>query len=237
MAESIAQKVAEFLKKNPAATNSDLYKKFPKVRENTLRNYRSKFKSGVKSAGKAAKVKPGKKSSKAKKTESASLRSKVFEFFQNNPNATNKKLYEEFSDYSKNKLRHYKASFFKSFDATAAKAKQNQQKVSGRLKKAISRKAPDISDLNKRVEALEKKIDNLIAIVEESPEQKEMLKTALSNKSITLDKRIKELEENLLGFLSQKKDRIKIEISSLDELQQVISEKINTFFKGLKSRK
>lgn len=237
MAESIAQKVADFLKKNPTATNSDLYKKFPKVRENTLRNYRSKFKAGVKSPRKAAKEKPARKSLKANKTESASLRSKVFEFFQNNPNATNRKLYEEFSDYSKNKLRHYKASFFKSLDVTTEKAKQNQQKMSGRFKKVLSGKKPTISDLEKRVETLEKKIDNLIAIVEESPEQKELLKTVLSSKSITLDKRIKELEENLLNFLSEKRDRIKIEISSLDELQHAVSEKINTFFKGLKNKK
>jgi len=43
MAQSIAEQVQEYLKGNPEASNKELYEVFPKVRENTLRHYRSKF--------------------------------------------------------------------------------------------------------------------------------------------------------------------------------------------------
>ncbi|MDX2469598.1 MAG: hypothetical protein QNL04_03360, partial [SAR324 cluster bacterium] len=43
MAKSIAEKVQDFINKNPDCTNQDLYTKFPKVRPNTLRHYKSKF--------------------------------------------------------------------------------------------------------------------------------------------------------------------------------------------------
>ncbi len=43
MAKSIAEKVQDFINKNPDCTNQDLYAKFPKVRPNTLRHYKSKF--------------------------------------------------------------------------------------------------------------------------------------------------------------------------------------------------
>ncbi|MDT8446799.1 MAG: hypothetical protein RRB13_07875 [bacterium] len=43
MAKSIAEEVQDYLKENPEAGNKELYEAFPKVRQNTLRHYRSKF--------------------------------------------------------------------------------------------------------------------------------------------------------------------------------------------------
>jgi hypothetical protein len=167
MADSVARQVERFLKKNPTISNADLYKAFPMVRENTLRNYKSKFKKAVLDNGSTEGGQPSIFSSTQPgfRASEPSLRSRVFDFFNNNPKADNETLYREFSEFSKNKLRHYKASFFKTISATPAKSTQMRQAISKRLTSAskTTRKTPTIKDLEERIDKLEKQVKQLIA--------------------------------------------------------------------------
>ena len=62
-ATSIAQRVNQLLKENPDIKNSDLYSKFPPVSQNTLRNYKSRFKKTLAQENRSThKTRSGKKS-------------------------------------------------------------------------------------------------------------------------------------------------------------------------------
>ncbi len=190
MAESIAQQVRQLLGKNPEMTNKELYSKFPKVRPNTIRHYKSSFlkmpsqktKAGI--ATPPSPDRPKKKPVKLKnKTKRESLKTKI---------------------------------------ANSA------QKAAGKFQKP---------DLEKRVAALEKKVDQLMMALNQTLPASPSKKSMFSMKSDNLDKRIKELEQNLLGFITEKRNKIKSDISSLDELQQVMSNKISQFLASLKTKR
>ncbi len=235
MAESISQQVSKFLKKNPNISNSVLYTKFPKVRENTLRNYKSKFKNSLSQLKTRKSTKSPKKVNSKK--SAASLRGKVFEFFRQNPKANNQKLYEEFSDYSKNKLRHYKASFFKSLESATEESGKITKTVKEKLKgKPKSSKDP-IDRLEERVIQLERQVKALATSIKVAPTGKNVAKATLSNKASGLEKKFRELEENLLSFIGDKRKKIKTDMSHLDDIQQMVTEKINTFVHNFRDKK
>ncbi len=226
MAKSISQQVGEFLKVHPTATNTDLYRMFPKVRENTLRNYKYKFKNSVDQFRNNRKKHYSKKISEpATKSDSQSLRKKVFDFFQKNPEASNQTLYQEFASYSKNKLRHYKSSFFKSVqNAKKGKAKDKLANPSKQLK-------PDT--LENRVAKLEKQVEYLNEIIAHQSGKLDF-KTTLTDTASGIEKKVKELEETIAGFIAARRKKIKSEMSSLEEIQQLVSDKISSFIKGFK---
>ena len=234
MAKSVVQQVNVVLGKDPNISNTDLYIMFPKVPKNTLRNYKSKFKKEL------VKRPPRQKTTKktVKKVTSNSLRSKVFDFFKNNPKATNQNLYTEFSDFSKNKLRHYKASFFKTTNISPA----TPQRVKDSLVKKINtvketRKNESISRLEKRIATLEKQVKKLAANTDSIPSNLDVAKSVLTTRAEGVEKKIKEFEENILSYISEKKKKVKDEMSNLDELQQVVSKKITTFLASIKIKK
>lgn len=242
MAESIAQQVSQVLQKNPDISNQDLYALFPKVRENTLRNYRSKFKnsSSKKQSVKKQKSKPTpRKTAKKDTSNELSLRGKVFEFFNQNPNASNQKLYEEFSDFSKNKLRHYKASFFKNLEATQKEAANLTASARKKLgKKATKKKAavPTLEDLDQRIQLLEKKIEKLSRPGLGSLPSPGAVRGAITDTASSVEKKARELEENLIGFIAEQKKKFNNELQNLDDIQRSVKEKIRTFLSGYRDK-
>ncbi len=230
MAESISRKVASFLEKNPNISNADLYAKFPRVRENTLRNYKSKFKATL------SQQKPIKASSQAKTkvTEESigSLRKKVFEFFQENPKATNQKLYETFSDFSKNKLRHYKASFFKSIESLSEESEKIGKKVAKRIRKPVD----PLSSLEARVNQLEKQVDKLTKVIAKADLDRSPQNMLLTGKA-SMERKIRDLEGSVVKFIDEKRQKIKSEISQLDDIQHLVTEKINNFVQNFREKK
>ena len=188
MAESIAQQIRKILEKNPEITNKELYSKFPKIRPNTIRHYKSGFfRNMTEQASKSKAVSKGK--------------------------AVAKKAVKK-SD----KVNHI---------SIKEKITSRAQKAAGKFQK---------SDLEKRVAALEKKVDKLTDALTQTLPAATLKKSGPFAKSESLDKRIKELEQNLLGFISEKRAKIKSDMSSLDELQQVMSKRISQFLAGLKNK-
>lgn len=190
MAESIAQQVRKLLGKNPDMTNKELYSRFPDVRPNTIRHYKSSF---LKKAPQKAKKETVKRPS---------------------PDRPKKKPVK-----LKNKSNR---------DSLKKKIANSAQKAAGRFQKP---------DLEKRVATLEKKVDQLLMASNQTLPASQSKKSMFSMKSDNLDKRIKELEQNLLGFITEKRNKIKSDISSLDELQQVMSNKISQFLASLKNKR
>lgn len=232
MAESISRQVSDFLKENPSVTNAELYARFPKVRENTLRNYKSKFRNSNHKGG-SKRLSARKKPSQLPNSATvSSLRGRVFEFFKQNPGASNQKLYEEFANYSKNKLRHYKASFFK----TAQTTNTGNRKPPRKSKRSMSKTEASIANLNQRLQKLEEQVQSLSNQLEPKQKPSSFVKSTLSEKASSAEKRIQELEETLMEFLTEKRKKIKSEISNLDEIQQAVSEKLNSFLKSFKDR-
>lgn len=238
MAESIAQQVKNYLVKKPNASNADLYAKFPDVRENTLRNYKSKFKNTlpplkVQKASSAPKKKTAKKENNA---NSSSLRGRVFEFFKQNPKATNQNLYEEFSNYSKNKLRHYKASFFKSIEAVAEKSADSSAATFIKRKKSELQETVKEKGLEKRIKALENQVKTLTKLLDGPEAKKGLIRGSMSDAASTVEKRFKDLELNLTKFIADKRHKIKSEMSILDDVQQLVTDKLNTILKSIKDK-
>ena len=234
MAKSISQQVAEFLKAHPTATNTDLYRMFPKVRENTLRNYKYKFKNSVDQYRSTRKKTKSKKTSASPvKSESQSLRKKVFDFFQENPKASNQRLYEEFAQYSKNKLRHYKSSYFKTTQSTENKSVPKPSKKGLKSKPHHPLQQAKPKSLETRVTKLEEQVDYLNEIIIRHSGKSEF-RSAISGTAIGIEKKVKELEETIAGFINARRKKIKTEMSNLEEIQQLVSDKISSFIKGFK---
>lgn len=232
MAESISQQVAKILKKNPNISNTDLYAKFPGTRENTLRNYKSKFKNSLSRQLSGEDTNSSPKSG----TKDISLRGRVFEFFRQDPKASNQKLYEEFSDYSKNKLRHYKASFFKSLESLSEDPIAIAKSVSGQLKQRAKSSKDPLAKLEARIVQLEKQVDKLTKTIESSFSGKDLAKTSFGDKASNLEKKFRELESNLVKYIGDKRKKIKSEMSHLDDIQQGVTDKINMFINSFREK-
>ncbi len=213
MVKSIAQQVNQLLKKKPDIKNSDLYKKFPEVSKNTLRNYKSRFKKSL---------------------AKDSLRQRVFDFLKQNPKATNQTIYEEFSEFSKNKLRHYKASFLKTIEQPIEKSSKTSRSIVNKAKSLAGSRKSTKSDLEKRVSSLEKQVNQLTDAFEQISLQTALKPTV--KKTEKFEKRIVELEEKLMTFIAEKRKKVGDELH-LDELQQSIFNKLNSFISNIKNMK
>ena len=158
MAKSIAEKVQDFITKNPECSNQDLYAKFPKVRPNTLRHYKSKF------AG-----------------------------------------------------------------ATTAAQEDSKSQAKGTLSQRMSQ-------LEDRVLELEGKRG-----LKSKSESKNPLKGRLGLNAETLDKTLKDLEDNLISFIKDAKSKVKAKAKekgdfNVEELQAVITGKVTQLFNSIKNR-
>lgn len=182
MAESIAQQIRKILEQNPEITNKELYSKFPKIRPNTIRHYKSSFFRNKEQPAPKAKATPKKSVPKSDKVNHISIKEKI-----------------------------------------ASRA----QKAAGKFQK---------TDIEKRIAALEKKVDKLTDLLTQNVPAATAKKSGPFAKGESIDKRIKELEQNLLGFINEKRNKIKSDMSSLDELQQVMSKRISQFLASLKSK-
>jgi len=181
MADSIAQQIRNVLEKNLEITNQELYTKFPKVRPNTIRHYKSGFFK--------------KKAEKAVKNSSTSKKAKP--------------------------------------EARASQKSIKQKITSGAQKAAEKFKK---TDLEKRVAALEKKVDRLVDSLSGNSPAVPSKKSAPPAKTENIEPRIKELERSLMTFINEKRSKIKSDMSSLDELQQVMSKRLTQFVASLKNK-
>ena len=179
------------------------------------------------------KTKSKKDAASTEKPDSQSLRKKVFDFFQKHPKASNQKLYAEFAEYSKNKLRHYKSSYFKTAQSTEAKSPHKPAKKGLKSKTHHPLQQARPKSLEARVARLEEQVDYLSEIIIRQSGKSEF-KAALSGTAIGIEKKIKELEETIAGFISARRKKIKTEMSNLEEIQQLVSDKISSFIKGFK---
>lgn len=230
MAKSIAQQVAEYLESHPAATNTDLYHMFPQVRENTLRNYKYKFRHSVDQFRNSRKRgRSSKKSAPHRDSKTPSLRASVFEFFSNNPNASNQELYNAFAAYSKNKLRHYKASFFKDLQPSAAA----RTKTPNALKSKPAASKGKQKSLEERIANLEEQVGYLTDLLLR-PQDKSSIKSALITKPAIIEKKVKDLEDSIATFIAAQRKKIKLEMSHLEDIQKFVSQKVSTFMKEFK---
>jgi len=132
----------------------------------------------------------------------------VGEYLKAHPKSSNQDLYEAFPQIRPNTLRHYKSKF-----AVPAKGKA---KAKGQ-------------DVEARLAALERRVTEL----ERAP-GKNPFKEVISLTTDTLDKVLKELEENIFaGVKSKVQSRVKGDFN-LEELQSLISGKVAQFLASLK---
>jgi hypothetical protein len=257
MADSLAQQVDKYLKNNPDATNGDLYKKFPDMRKNTLRYYKSKF---IKSNSPAQKKKATKsvktkvasakktglkaKTAKSKTTKSKTatgkkiapeVSKKVLSFLSKNPKTTYEQLFAEFPTETKASLRLIKQKFKQ---RRAAKNRKNlPSEVSRREKEALTATNKGLS-----------KVHQVSTILADATKkiQNPLIKT-FSSKKVGAEK-IKKIEEQLLEFGQKKEKRLlkfaqdkraKLgkELSKFEELQCVVAEKIAGFISVYSDKK
>ena len=74
MSDSISQQVIAFLKKNPKASNQELYDLLPGVRKNTIRDYKSKYFKASTTGKQATKTTPKKTTTAKKPSKSATTK-------------------------------------------------------------------------------------------------------------------------------------------------------------------
>ncbi|MCP4751435.1 MAG: hypothetical protein GY866_11110 [Proteobacteria bacterium] len=192
-----------------------------------------------------------------------SIAQQVIKVLERNPDIGNQELYAAFPRVRKNTLRHYKSKFGKTTITKASgkskvSAKKPVKQAAGKARISV-RKAekPDASvvkkskkpaaskktiksssktDLENRIRILEEQVRHLTETIERHTPATEVIKSSISAKTEGLDKRVKELEENILHYIKEKRDKVKSEMSSLDELQQIVTNKITAFVSSLKSR-
>ena len=289
MAESIAKQVTKFLKDNPDISNQELYEKYPDVRKNTLRHYKSKFgassstDSKIKSSHrktpvpeKAAPLVAKKVASKLKvavqktKDEAQALQIKgkgptlkimseksvrtVEKFLIRNPKATYERLFGEFPTETKTNLKMLKQAFKKKIieKANSMKAKRTftvqvevptaevQIEVPSKevQVKALPLEGTQVTgmsaqpDLEARVEELESQLQTLMQALRQANRP---VPKVTPVKKAGIDK-IKDLEDNLLSFIKEKREKVTGELKSLEELQKVVTEKISSFISNLTTK-
>jgi len=177
-----------------------------------------------------------------------SIAQQIRKILEKNPKISNKELYQKFPKTRPNTIRHYKSGFFRKkedqTDRNGAQGKNGKngkttpisiaEKIASSAQKAAGRFQK--SDLEKRVAALEKKVDQLTKALVQVDPTVPVKKIGPLTKSESLDKRIKELEQSLLSFINEKRAKIRADMSSLDELQQVMSKRITQFLSTLKNK-
>jgi len=197
-------------------------------------------KATAKKKGTAAVHQTSKTTKKAGKTPLSQL---VFDHMKANPKATNEDLYLAFPDKSKSSLRGYKATYHKQTENPAIKQmnlfKASAQKTALKAKKkiqdTINEKRGQIKSLSKedleiKINELEDKISHIYHFLQENLPSSKTLKDTWASKAGPIDKRVKDLEENLMSFIKEKRLRVS---SELDEMQH----RVSTFISSLKNKK
>ncbi len=87
------------------------------------------------------------------------------------------------------------------------------------------------------IDALEKKVHQLTSALAAATKkiQEPILKTMASKKPSV--EKIRDLEEHLLTFIKSKREKVSGELNNLEELQQMVTEKISAFLSGKSSKK
>ena len=169
---------------------------------------------------KGPRKKPGKRGPKPKKSLSVTkqqqlnadkVRAKVYDFFDANPDADSDDLYAAFPEYSKNSLRGFKTSYFKS-----RKANKSVKPVVADVEPPVKRrpgrppKNPVLKATEARLAAMEKQLKNMKS------------KKGAASESVAED--VKELEEKLIAFIAAKRKAYDAEIKSFvkDEISALI---------------
>lgn len=214
MVNSISKRVKRYLTKHPEACNQELYKKFPKVRTNTLRHYKSRF---VDQSGKSH----HKNTLADKKRESAvqeTLKSRVFKFLSTSPHLEKSDLYTAFPNESKKSLSALNTSFHKLHPSPSST-------LTPQTREDSSKPETKIQALEARIEHLEVQVKSLL----ENPPQPHSKSSVIET--------LREMEESLLHYIKDKRGKGSNESSSLDELQQFVSTKFSSFITGLRIKK
>ncbi|MFH2129404.1 MAG: hypothetical protein ABIK68_03440 [bacterium] len=133
-----------------------------------------------------------------------SIAQQVRKRLEKNPQMTSLELYARFPDIRPNTIRHYKSGFL-------------------RL-------------------GSQKKEKNRVAVSDASPQKSRIRHSSIREKITSRAHQAAEkfqrpdLEQRLLGFISDKRTRIKSDITSLDGLQQNMTHKISQFLSTLKNK-
>lgn len=219
MANSISKQVKRYLTKHPEASNQELYKKFPKIRQNTLRHYKSRFADEIYTP-------LSKNTASDKKREIAvleTLKNRVFKYLSESPTLSKTDLHKAFPSESKKSISALHNSFQKShsIDSSSVPVPVNFEKI------PIDKSSEQIQDLECRIEKIEFQVKSLLEVYADSK----------SHSRLSVIDNIKELEGNIIGFIKDKRRKETNESSTLDELQQFVSNKISSFITGLKIKK
>lgn len=219
MANSISKQVKRYLTKHPEASNQELYKKFPSIRKNTLRHYKSRFADEIYNYSNGLSHTEKKRQAAAHDT----LKSRVFKYISHHPDVKKEALYTAFPEESKKSLSALYTSY--------QKAQSNIQ-ASAQAPIPIFNEPPirntKSEELEVRLSVLEKQVQMLL---------NQTSKSAQDHGKNSVIESIRELEKNLIGFITEKGAKNTNEPSSLDELQQFVSNKISSFITGLRIKK
>ncbi len=167
-----------------------------------------------------------------------SIAEQVAEYLTKHPETDNQELYAAFPQVRSNTLRHYKSKFQgpQASNKANPKAKtapttpgKKATKAHSQANAAAAKSAKPKNDLEKRLAKLEKEVNRLGQLIE----NKHPFKDMLSQTTGTLDKVLKDLEENL-GNLKAKVQGNYMNDLRLEELQQMITQRVSQFVQSLK---
>lgn len=256
---SIAKQVTRYLEENPSATNQDLYDKYPAVRRNTLRHYKSKFIDAQKSK---TVTKKGKGRSKIVMTE-ANIQ-KVKDFLLKNPKTTYEQLYEAFPKETKTNLKAIKLEVKQEVLKKAKElgtvesppkqtkqpskpvvAEEQQEQMQLEIPEGVEISIyPDESEMLETTEVEEITTETASVNVEDRinaiEQQLNSIMTLLkqeSSESATAIKtskkanvdKVRDLEENLLNFVREKQNKVRSELANLEEIEKRIILEVESF--------
>jgi len=153
-----------------------------------------------------------------------SIAAEVQLYLKDNPDASNKELYEVFPKVRENTLRHYRSKFAPKKKTSSLSAGPSALKDSPKAKRGRPRK--ETNELEDRVQALEKQMSQLIATLDVTIGKR-------GRRVNPIDKRFREMEETIMAFLKGKSQNMPSELR-LEELQKSLTNKISSFINNLK---
>jgi len=167
---------------------------------------------------------------------SDSISQQVIAFLKKNPNASNQELYDLLPGVRKNTIRDYKSKYLKASTTGKRPSKAAPKKTTTPKKQTTTKTlSGPIEDLEKRVSAIEEQIQKILVILQGNTETDSGALEELKS-SLGVDGKIKELENNLLSFIKDKKGRVTSELHHLEDLQQAVSTKIAAFIRTIKKK-
>jgi len=184
----------------------------------------------------------------------ANISQQVAAFLEKNPEATNQDLYVHLPEARKGTIRHCKSKLMKtsSGEVTSSKgttkkatlikkspvkAKEaaNKSAKSVAKKKAKTKEPSPFTAIEERVSAIEGQIQLILDSLQGKGETDNTALETIKTFS-EVDGKGKDLENNLLGFIKDKKGKITNELHYLEDLQQTVTSKISAFVRTLKRK-